>query len=166
MPKPKHDDLILSALRAGKIRTDPTTGHICWADGRSAGTPQANGYLTLTLSRRSVLAHRVVWLAQYPVATDLQINHRNGRRWDNRLSNLELVTPKGNSQHAHLISYAAVGLHAEDANTVDPAWFAQVMALATKPEVTTEEIHALKASASIEDGAWSVYKQRPITRPC
>lgn len=44
--------------------------------------------------------HRVVWEAFVgPIAPGLQINHKNGVKDDNRLSNLEVVTPSENTLH-------------------------------------------------------------------
>lgn len=44
--------------------------------------------------------HRVVWEAFVgPIDAGLQINHKNGVKDDNRLSNLEVVTPSENTLH-------------------------------------------------------------------
>ena len=45
-------------------------------------------------------AHRLVWAAfNGPIADGLEINHKNGQRRDNRLSNLEAVTRSDNCVH-------------------------------------------------------------------
>ena len=68
--------------------------------------PNYNGYLVIGLrfgSARSSskLVHRVVWEAfNGPVPAGLQINHINEDKTDNRLENLELVTPSKNIQHS------------------------------------------------------------------
>ena len=81
--------------------------------GRSARngviTPQPNqkGYLRVRLSRpettpRSVVIQRLVltaFVGPRPSA-DHECNHKNGRKSDNRRSNLEWVTPKENNAHA------------------------------------------------------------------
>jgi len=55
-----------------------------------------------------VMAHRVIWeYVRGPIPDDGQeINHLNGVKHDNRLGNLELVTPSENVKHAH-----RTGLH-------------------------------------------------------
>ena len=48
-----------------------------------------------------ILAHRLIWMAAYgPIPVGMQINHINGVKTDNRLCNLELVTPAQNVHHA------------------------------------------------------------------
>ena len=46
--------------------------------------------------------HRLVWESFHgPIPKDKCINHKNGIKLDNRLENLEVVTPAGNLQHAY-----------------------------------------------------------------
>lgn len=68
--------------------------------------PNYKGYLVVGLRfgsahSNSKLVHRVVWEAfNGPIPTGLQINHINEDKTDNRLENLELVTPSKNIQHS------------------------------------------------------------------
>lgn len=84
---------------------DPETGVITWAKaGKKAGTiaGHANktiGYRTLWADGRAYLAHRVAWLLTHGEWPAGEIDHRNGNRSDNRLSNLRCVTKQVNCQN-------------------------------------------------------------------
>lgn len=65
-----------------------------------------NGYVKVTLcmhnkpSTKNV--HRLVMLAFVgPCPDGIQVNHKNGDKSDNRLDNLEYVTPTQNARHAY-----------------------------------------------------------------
>ena len=46
------------------------------------------------------MAHRLLWEAHVaPIPSGMQINHKNGIKGDNRLENLEVVTPSQNTLH-------------------------------------------------------------------
>jgi len=69
-------------------------------------TPSSNGYLRVFLCVHSKYStrytHRLVLAAFIgQPQPGMQGNHRNGRKDDNRLENLEYVTPVENSQHAY-----------------------------------------------------------------
>ena len=49
--------------------------------------------------RKNMFIHRCVMEA-FVGPSDLQVNHKNGDRQDNRLENLEYVTPKENQRHS------------------------------------------------------------------
>ena len=75
------------------------TGHII--------KPAVNykGYCVVSLKYgsgyRSKLVHRIVWESfNGEIPSGLQINHVNEDKTDNRLENLELVTPSQNVQHS------------------------------------------------------------------
>lgn len=63
----------------------------------------SNGYKSVTLRHDGktyrCLVHRLV-MGAYVGASDLQVNHINGDKLDNRLENLEYVTPSENVRHA------------------------------------------------------------------
>jgi hypothetical protein len=66
--------------------------------------PDKDGYRKVTLTRESVqrgnFVHRLMWQSfNGPIPAGLQINHKNGVKDDNRLANIELVTPSENTRH-------------------------------------------------------------------
>lgn len=155
-----RDSLIHALIRAGRVSTDPDTGAVL-LDG-IPDRARADGYMIT--GPDGLLSHRVMWLAHYPsTPSSLQINHRNGRRWDNRLSNLEAVTPRDNQLHAHAGPYAAVSAAGEGV-AVDPAWFDKVIALASRTDVTAADVRALKTQAPVNDSETSPFAIRRLSR--
>lgn len=69
-----------------------------------------NGYLKFENKRGEVYVHRIVieYYAQFDdkLSTILnntskyEVNHKNKKKWDNRLENLEIVTKSGNQKHS------------------------------------------------------------------
>lgn len=69
-------------------------------------TKHSKGYLTFTeylggnKKRKQWFSHRFIWIYHNgPIPEGFEINHINHIKTDNRLSNLELVTPKENNRH-------------------------------------------------------------------
>ena len=84
---------------------NPETGVLTWKVRRSnrinigdiVGWLSEKGYLLVTLSNKHYRIHRIIWIMNNgEIPQDFQIDHINGIKADNRLSNLRLAT---NSQN-------------------------------------------------------------------
>lgn len=62
--------------------------------GALVGARMANGYRATTVDGKKYLVHHLVWLWHYGTLPpiDKDVDHKNGVRDDNRVSNLRLVT--------------------------------------------------------------------------
>lgn len=87
------------------------TGQFLWKMNRRsvkagaiAGTRNSDGYLHIGVDGKYYKAHRLAWLyiyGEFP-DKDMQLDHINGRKDDNAISNLRLVTPAVNSQNQRI----------------------------------------------------------------
>lgn len=88
-------------------------------EGDIAGGIAANGYWVIRLGKHLYQAHRLAWLyvhGQWPLC---DIDHRNGHRSDNRITNLRDVSNSENCQNARVprkhnkSGFLGVHLHGE-----------------------------------------------------
>jgi len=110
MTKPiaEHYQLAQQKIQDGFWRVDTELGLIYGAKGAPFTRINSWGYIQIKFRRPdnyrldvAVLAHRVIWeYANGMLSPDLQINHINGVKLDNRLINLESVTGSQNMRHA------------------------------------------------------------------
>ena len=64
------------------------------------GSKSANGYIRIHINNKSYLAHRLAWVYVYgSIDENLVIDHINGKRDDNRICNLRMVTQHENMKN-------------------------------------------------------------------
>lgn len=89
------------------LHYDPETGNLTWLVARSgagkvgsiAGSQHIAGYRAVYLEYKAYLAHRLAWFYVFQSWPTGQIDHINGVRSDNRLSNLRDVDAFVNQQN-------------------------------------------------------------------
>jgi hypothetical protein len=95
--------LITQAELKECLRINPETGECFSLKGRLLGSKTWSGYLRTVVKRREYKLHRLVWLWVHGehVPENMTIDHINGVKTDNRISNLRVVTQLRNTYLHH-----------------------------------------------------------------
>jgi hypothetical protein len=64
-----------------------------------AGTRTKKGYIVFSVNKKSYQAHRIAWLLFYKELPNLIIDHIDGNKTNNAISNLRLATRSENAQN-------------------------------------------------------------------
>lgn len=86
---------------------DPESG-IVTRKGAAIGGRNSSGYLTATVFGRGYLLHRLIWQLVHGDVNGKQVDHINGIKTDNRLSNLRAASDQTNSWNKGLRKSKAV----------------------------------------------------------
>lgn len=107
---PKKDKFFLRLVETGRLSvtksgviTNTKTGNVLGKNNPKTGYVRISFQHPKTKKIYCMLAHRLVWIVFNGLIPDpeVEVNHKNGNKRCNRLSNLELVTSSGNSLHAY-----------------------------------------------------------------
>ncbi len=101
----KSPSLELLALISKRLCYDPLTGDCVWvycpehpgSVGRIAGSVRKDGYLKISVKGRKLAGAHIAWFLYGGKWPDLDLDHINGIRSDNRIDNLRLATQQQNS---------------------------------------------------------------------
>lgn len=85
----------------------PDTGEFTWkinkyrraAGDIAGGTKRSHGYVIICIDRQRYHAHRLAWMYVYGCFPETDIDHINGVRDDNRITNLRTATLSENAQN-------------------------------------------------------------------
>jgi hypothetical protein len=94
------------------LLVDPKRGTIYGAAGAPIGAVCADGYVRLggRGGQGCIYAHRLIWeTVNGPIPAKHYIDHLNGQKGDNRITNLEAVTPSENALRAIAMGFAPIG---------------------------------------------------------
>lgn len=118
------------------LHCNPETGILTWIYrkkgvrvGTQAGCINADGYLFIGINGKRYYAHNLMWLYTYGKWPDpgKEIDHINGRPYDNRIKNLRCVSrTENNMNHTRLRSDNTSGYIGISYNNTRNKWCAQI----------------------------------------
>lgn len=115
------------------LHYNPETGIFTWRKcfknvhaGEKAGTKISIGYIILGVDNCRVFAHRLAWFYVYGVWPPEYVDHINGDRADNRLSNLRLASHSQNAWNGALRSTNTSGYRGVSWSKSKERWVARL----------------------------------------
>ena len=151
--KMTKDEYIAWNLAEGNILVDASKGKVYGTRGpggcpykepKELGGAEVNGYRVVSIrngaTKLQCKVHRVVWISQHGVIPEgYVIDHINNDKQDNRITNLQLVTPAENSKKAREDGLYKTGLD-NKATKLDPDLKDEIAYLYEYSDMTMREL--------------------------
>lgn len=160
------------------IEYDPNSGEFSWKSKFSpigkplVGTPgwlTNEGYLRISSGGEQIQAHRLAYriMTGHDVPSGMEIDHKNGKRLDNRWCNLRVVSRTQNNMNAKIRSTNASGITGVSYDKKRCRWSAEIKINKRKIFLgrfdTLEEAAEARRKAEIEHfGEYSLKESRGI----
>ncbi|MGM8753270.1 HNH endonuclease [Enterobacter chuandaensis] len=129
-----NDEIAISQERLKcLLQYDQITGFFTWREskgtakkGAVAGTVSGQGYVNIKLDGHLYKAHRLAWLWEYGAMPDGPLDHINGNRSDNKISNLRLATLSENQHNQGMRADNKSGIKGVSWDSKNKYWRAQI----------------------------------------
>ena len=163
------------ALEASELRKifcyNPITGAIKWKispsscikAGSVAGTvSKASGYIRIGIRGWNYAAHQLAWAIHYGKWPDMQIDHIDGDRSNNRKSNMRLVTNAENAQNRKPAANSKSGIVGVTWSKASGGWQAKITLNGAEKNLGTYSTKEAAAARYAEEKR-RLHKISPIT---
>lgn len=94
--------------------------------GKIAGSRRKDGYIEIRLVGTSYLAHRLAWLHHYGSWPELDVDHKDRDKGNNRIANLRPATIVENRRNSSIKADNASGIKGVSWDAVLGKWRAQI----------------------------------------
>lgn len=122
--------------------------------GSIAGCLKQDGYVHITIDRRTYRAHQLAWVITYGSWPSAKIDHDDGDQSNNRIANLRLATHAQNMQNATIRRDNTSGFKGVSWMKSARKWSARIRA--------NGEMHYLGLFSTAEE-AYKAYRARALT---